>query len=395
MIQPTKKAHNNSDILTAGILIIAFLLSVRAVAGPPDKGGSSAWKLDATYKGDFAANFRGGIKSGATYLGLADVFLYFNTQKAGLWHGGEFLLHGADSHGGMPSAKLIGDYQVASDIEAGNHTFLYELWFRQTISQVTIIIGLQDMNSEFANCDVSSVFLNSSFGVHSVIGANIGAPIFPLTSPGLTLGWNANRNISFETAVYQGCPVDFSSNPHNLRWHLDDPDGFLWVAESRFYLETNNQQNNVFKVGAFYHQHCEDEDFINQGLSSDPKNDYGFYLVGENHMATLKNNRRNLNTFYQLGLTPRDNNFGYIGAGGSLSGLLSKDGSDVLGLAMARALMTKSTEKDETAFELTWKVQLTKPVYLQPDIQYIIHPGGTDVSLKNAVAGFLRLGLEL
>ena len=45
----------------------------------------SALQLAATYKGDFVSNFRGGISTGSTYLGLADLFLRFNTQKAGLW----------------------------------------------------------------------------------------------------------------------------------------------------------------------------------------------------------------------------------------------------------------------------------------------------------------------
>ena len=37
------------------------------------------------YTGDLVSNLSGGIRKGATYLGLANVSLEFNPEKAGLW----------------------------------------------------------------------------------------------------------------------------------------------------------------------------------------------------------------------------------------------------------------------------------------------------------------------
>ena len=181
-----------------GALMLLFLATLNGFSEPADTLRQTAWQLNASYKGDFVTNFRGGIQTGSTYLGLADLFLHFDTEKAGLWKGGEFLIHGANSHGGEPSANLIGDLQVVSNIEAGNHTFLYECWFKQKFANVTATIGLQDLNAEFAASDVGSLFLNSSFGVHSVISDNILAPIFPLTSPGITLCWDTSEKISLK-----------------------------------------------------------------------------------------------------------------------------------------------------------------------------------------------------
>ena len=374
------------------LIVMITLITVNGFSQTPNDKNLSPWQLSASYKGDFVANLSGGIQQGSTYLGLADLFMAFNTDQAGWWNGGEFLVHGANSHGGEPSANLIGDFQVVSNIEAGNHTFLYELWFKQTFNKVAVTIGLQDMNVEFASSDVASDFINSSFGIHSVIADNISAPIFPLTSAGITLCWNVTENTCFKTAVYKGCPINFDSNPHNLKWNLNYLNGLLWVSEGQFSWGVKHQLENTLKVGAFFHQHCPESSVVNVETGNELDYDYGFYLVGDHQICKDENHK--LNAFYQLGVSPRNDNFGYLGAGCAYTGLLSKSGTDVLGLAMARGLLTTERGQDETTIELTYKAQINDQIYLQPDMQYVIHPGGTDDQLNNAMVGMVRLGLE-
>jgi porin len=380
------------QFLKKGLIMLLLLKAVNGFSQTMDDDKPSAWQLNATYKGDFVSNFHGGIATGSTYLGLADLYLHFNTEKAGLWKGGDFLVRGANSHGGQPSANLIGDFQTVSNIEAGNHTFLYELWYKQTISNVTATFGLHDLNAEFANSDIGSLFLNSLFGVHSVISDNILAPIFPLTSPGITFCWKTSEKINLKTAVYKGCPIDFDSNPYNIKWDLNHLQGLLWVTEGQYTWKGNQEQNNVLKAGVFFHQHCPESDVVNSETGNKLTHDYGFYMVGD-HQVWSKGTRR-LSIFYQLGISPRNDNFAYLGAGRAYSGLFSRNGTDVFGLAMADGMLTKERGRDETTFELTYKVQLTNQIYLQPDMQYVVHSGGTDVQLKNATVALLRLGME-
>ena len=379
--------------LKKGLVMLTFLYSVKAFPQAVDEGKSSAWQLNATYKGDYVSNFSGGIKTGSTYLGLADLFVNFDTQKAGLWKGGAFLLHGANTHGGEPSANLIGDFQVVSNIEAGNHTFLYELWYKQTFGKVETTIGLQDLNAEFAGSDVAGLFINSSFGIHSVISDNIQAPIFPLTTPGLTFCWKTSENTCFKTALYKGCPIDFNANKYNLKWSLNHLQGLLWVTEGQHsWMSGFQEKSNTLKTGVFFHQHCPESDVINSETGNRLTYDYGFYLVGDHQLATCE--KHGLSIFYQLGVSPRNDNFAYMGAGCLYSGLFSEKDNDALGLAIAHGMLTDERGKDETTVELTYKIQLTNQIYIQPNMQYVVHPGGTDMALKNASVGLVRLGLE-
>lgn len=377
-----------------GLVVLLFVTTSQLYGQSTEKEKSQAWQLSAAYKGDLVSNLTGGIKTGTTYLGLADLFLNFDTEKAGLWKGGEFLVHGANSHGGEPSANLIGDFQFVSNIEAGDHTFLYELWYKQTISKFTFFFGLQDLNAEFANSDVAALFLNSSFGIHSVIADNLLAPIFPLTSPGLTLNWCTTNNLCLKMAVYKGCPIDFHENTYNLNWNLNYLRGLLWVAESQYSWTGNGELNNDLKAGIFFHQHCEDSEVVNSETGNILFYDYGIYLVGDHQISSSGENGKGLNFFYQLGISPRNDNFGYLGTGFSYTGLFSKSGADELGLAMARGMLTKERGPDETTIELSYKTHLTPQIYLQPDLQYVVHPGGTETRLNNAMVGMLRIGME-
>ena len=78
----------------------------------------------------------------------------------------------------------------------------------------------------------------------------------------------------------------------------------------------------------------------------------------------------------------------------NFTGLFSKKGNDVLGLALAHVGF-RGKIKDETAYELSYRYQINDHLFIQPDIQYIIHPAGTDKTLNNSFAGLLRVGVEI
>lgn len=50
--------------------------------------------------------------------------------------------------------------------------------------------------------------------------------------------------------------------------------------------------------------------------------------------------------------------------------------------------------KHETTIEAYYKAQITENIFLQPDIQYVINPSGSDIKLENSFVGILRLGLN-
>ena len=62
----------------------------------------------------------------------------FDTEKANWWKGGQFFVNVGNTHGGEPSRVLVGDIQGVSNIEDGNLTFMYELWYKQKFGNLDI-----------------------------------------------------------------------------------------------------------------------------------------------------------------------------------------------------------------------------------------------------------------
>lgn len=183
-----------------------------------DTKKQSPFTFEASYIGDGVSNFSGGIEKGRTYMGMANIRISFSTKDAGLWSGGTLFFNGANTHVEEHLQPIIlATFRLKSNIEAGEITYLHELWYSQSFSNISITVGVQDLNAEFVASEYAGLFLNSSFGVHSTVATNIPAPIFPLTTPlGGMVKYGISENIIGKVAVFDGFPDDFDHNPHNL-----------------------------------------------------------------------------------------------------------------------------------------------------------------------------------
>ena len=346
--------------------------------------------FEASYVADNINNISGGIKTGSAYLGMANIILDFNTEIAGLWKGGKLFFNVANTHGDEPSKYLLGDVQVLSNIEAGNHTYLQEFWFKQKVKKTEIIAGLQDLNDEFANSEYGALYLNSSFGILPTISNNFNAPIFPLTTMGITCKWNTSKEFTWINALYDGSPVGFNSNPYNLKWQFNSGDGLLIISEIQRQNKTNRLPG-VYKLGAYSHFHKKGKNIDTpDSLTNSLLGLYAFF-----DQTVWIHEYKSAGFFGQLGYSPSaasTNNI-YIGSGVNFTGLLCKKAKDMFGIAFAHVVFTRN-KHSETAIELTYQYQFSEQIFIQPDLQYIIHPSGTNESLPNALAANFRFGFN-
>jgi porin len=54
----------------------------------------------------------------------------------------------------------------------------------------------------------------------------------------------------------------------------------------------------------------------------------------------------------------------------------------------------KNYKKNESTIEAYYKKQIGENFSIQPDLQYVIHPAGTDEVLPNALVGILRFNIS-
>jgi len=349
-------------------------------------------ELEASYIGDIYGNFSGGVQTGAGFLGMANLKIGFDVEKAGWWKGGSFFINGASTHGKSPTENYTGDFQVVSNIDAGDLIYLHELWYKQIVSRFEFTIGLQDMNSLFVASENGAFYLNSSFGIPPVISDNVPVPIFPLTGLGLSASWAINDRVSWLTAFFDGSPTDFSENPYNLKWKFSKDDGFLAITEVQL-AGSIDPNEGTYKGGAYYHA-CITEMTVDGLKTAVPNRNYGFYFLAD-QTVWKENDNKKIDFFTQLAWSPGslNNNF-YVGGGFNYHGLLNGERVNTLGIAVASTNFHRGFHKHETVIEGLFNYQLNNCISLQPDFQFVINPAGSDVKLRNALIGFLRVGIQ-
>lgn len=321
------------------------------------------------YTADLVVNTHGGIKTGARYLGYGELGLEINP-----WRNGQFNFTIATTHGGEPTAELVGDWQVFDNIEAGNHIFALNAWYSHSIGKVTFKGGLQDANDSYSACDASGNLLNTSFGGSQVLLSGGNIPTMPNNGLGINVQWTPSDKFSWQIGAFDGgvIPLD-AGNKFNLKHKLSLSKGYVIITEG--ILTPANAL--TLKVGAFYHTRLENNGYYVSCEKS-------FKLQGE----------RGISAFVTGGYAPKATDVANasITCGATLKSVFSHSRAD----ALAAGLSTVHLDglKWETAVELNYRYQLGGHFYVSPDVQWIINPGADD-SRGNALVTALRVGLSL
>ena len=321
------------------------------------------------YTADLAVNTHGGIKTGAAYLGYGELGLELNP-----WRNGQFNFTIASTHGGEPSAELVGDWQMFDNIEAGNHIFALNAWYSHTFNKVTVKAGLQDVNDSYSFLDASGNMLNTSFGGNHVLLSAGNVPTMPCNGLGINAQWNASDKVMWQAGIFDGGVIALDDgNKFNLKHKLSRSKGYVITSEAQF----TPDDALVFKAGAFYHTRSENNGYYASCEKS-------FQMQGE----------RSVSAFVSGGYAPHatDAVNASITAGATLTSLFSKSGAD----ALCAGLATVHFEglKWETAIELNYRYQLNDHFFVSPDVQWILNPICAP-DAKHALVTALRLGFEL
>lgn len=366
--------------MKANIIFIACLfISSIAYSQQTD---SSFLSFGAGYKGDIASNFSGGQKTGTTYMGVMDIQMEFNFESAKLWRGGILYANFENTHGGGLSNEFVGDIQVVSNIENGNASYLYELWYLHTFSKGWVKIGKIDMNADFLASDFAGEYINSSFGIMPT-ASSLPVSIFPKNSTAICGSANLATNLSLKLGVFDGDPLDLEQDKYSTNFKIGGNEGFMFIGEASYQLN-----ESTVRVGIYNHT-AEFTEIANQGSTS--TGNFGFYTVNDFSLS------EKMGVFLKAGLQNDKINEvdKFIGAGVNYSlfeNLLA--GAAFASVSFSSVLQDNNPDQEqhETAIELFAKYSFLESVLVQPEIQYIINPGAQGAD--NALVALIRTAIE-
>lgn len=407
---------NRSTTLRAVLHALPLLLCPAAA-----HCAESPWAtgVDATIEA--SAGLHGGAERGGALHGLALIHTTWTpaTPAEGAGYSGYLSFLGLTGHG--PTERYLGDYLTASNIEGYRSVRLYSWWLQAVRGEWSLRGGALLADEEFAGSGVGAHFFNSAFGWPAFISANTvnTGPAFYVAAPGLRLERTWGETAAWRIGVYDGDSFDSPAGDprvtrHGLHYQLGGAQGWFVITEADLTLTGGTTH---LKFGAWAHTATfpdlrDDDDGQPFALTGrDPRahgSNHGTYGVLEHVLAGESGKPGALEAHLRAGFAPTDRNAirWALDAGVSWTGPLPGRPADVLALGLAHARFGSSyidqarladpaaaAPDYEQVIELTYAAHLSDRVTVQPDLQFVRHPGGC-AALDDAVAVFVRLNLS-
>lgn len=308
-------------------------------------------------------------------------------------------------------------------------------------SRVNLRVGQFTAAQEFLVSQDANLFVNSTFGWPVLTAQDLpsGGPAYPVATPGARLAFRPADPLTVRVAIFDGDPAGpgagnpVERDPSGLAFRVKDPP--LLIAELAYAYHQNQPGSppenphqegmgaagthsqrpvagtsdlpGTVKLGAWDHTgRFADQRFDAQGrlLAASGAaplqhgGDFGVYGVIDQMLWRIPGGAgdRGLSLFLRGAGAPSDRNplDLYADGGFTFKGPCDSRPHDLVGLGLAFARIspraaahdrdvealsgTPTPVRDfEAAIELTYQVPIADSWFVQPDFQYIVHPGGT------------------
>jgi porin len=398
--------------------------------------------LGATYIGETMGNVSGGAERTTVYAGRLQLSLSVDFEKLADFKGGSFYASAYEIHGRDLSAGSIHNLMTVSNIEAYDTFRLFDLWYQQELfdGKLAIRFGQLAADDEFLISQYGSLFLNGTFGWPTLVSANLpnGGPGYPLAAPAVLVRLAPIEQLTLTAAVFDSDAGDNSDEGQKFNssgTRVDLNQGALGIFEAAYKLNQEKDAKGLpgtYKVGGYFNTyHTADVAAVDADDNAIQHSDnWGVYFIADQMVwrepgATPKKvdpqvrcadssacdepSNQGLGVFWRIGGTPSNRNTVdfYTDGGLNYTGLIPGRDADVAGFSVAYAQISDDlvnaaraannpVPSYEMVFEWTYQIVMAPWWTIQPDIQYIIHPGaGSEVddggnTLKNAVVLGLR-----
>jgi porin len=340
----------------------------------------------------------GGINTASSDFGqLFDFSLTLDTQRLLNWPGGTLYIDFQNINGEFGS-KDVGDIQNVDSFHSNPRTQLAELWYEQFFLdyKMYVRVGKIDAGEQFNLTSDAINFINNAMSQTPNIPA---FPAYPDPACGADVFIQPNDHFYAGLGIFDGALQDGIETGELGPATLFGPPGDLfYIAETGLKWKLHDNLPGTIGVGG-WHETAKFDRF-NGGAD---RGTSGFYLIADQMLYRThpqKNDPQGLGMFFRYGWAdPHVNQIEHHIAGGlDWVGLFPKRDADVLGLGATAALLSTDhgagfDERAEVTVETFYKIQITPYFSVEPDVQYVINPGGIS-SRDNALFAILRISVD-
>lgn len=389
----------------------------------------------STYVFDVLGNPVGGMSQGTRYYHSMGLDINLDLEKAAGLKGTKFGVSGLYRAGRSLSKDCIGNVFVVSSLVGPTQFRFYGLFLEQSLleDRFNIRVGRMCPGDDFAHSPLYWVPLNNA-----IDGNPIALPIhFSMFSyPNATWGTRVKLKLTESfyslSGIYNGDPNVPRLDAYGLDFTLRLQKGIFYAQEFGYELNQGEDDTGMpgnYKFGALYHSGPFDDQYLDKDdnpyvLTGRPQKEhqgnYNYYFhLDQMVYREAEGSDQGLTPYVVFTLGPADvNQFPFFVDGALIyKGLIPNRDLDQTSLGFAYgkfswdlALADRQKRdyqgsgcdprKYELMLDLSHKIVLQKMLFLdtqwmfiEPDVQYIIRPGGTG-DIDNALVCGARFGFN-
>ena len=388
-----------------------------------DWAGARRWLEDrgvtptVTFVMDALGNPTGGMRQGFRQASNLNTDLRFDLERLFGLTGGSFEISFSERFGSSVSGEDIGNVFTVQQVFGGQTYRLVDLAYQQHLFQdrVELRVGRIAAGDDFLVSPYNYVFVQNAFDGNPV-GVFFNAPgmtAYPNATWGGRVKVTPTERIYVMTGLYNGDASIRANKHHGADWSMDGP----LFAISEVGYQVNGLPGDAgllgnYKAGFWYDDH-QYTDFTTTARGHAPgitRGNWGFYGLFDQVLMRFGDpgSHRGLGVTGSVLVSP-DQSISrmpvFATAGVLVRGLFPSRPTDVGGFGVAygrfsddlqdsqrRARVSDpavGVQRYEIALELTYRFRFRgDSVFFQPDLQYIIRPGGTGRIADAFVAGF-------
>ena len=385
-------------------------------------------EISLTYTSDMAGNPVGGISPhGFTYCDNIALGLFLQTEKLFGWKDGYFMMSLLQRDGLNLSQKNIGNQFTVQQVFGGPTFHWYELSYEQKFfdAHASVKLGRIAAGDDFAVSPLYWLYMNNGIdGNLQALPVNGRFSTYPNTVWGSRLKVDLTSTTVARLGVYQATPLN---SINGLNWDFYPSNGVMLLGqyswnpeffhpssaslekETAAAFSDSSSNKNINKPSARgldghywmggYYSTMEYSQFNSSTMLP---NAYGFYWHADQTVYRVDSiSDKGLILWSAYALSPQQNvskvSF-QVNGGAVYTGLIPARDNDatILGFiygnfsssyAGAQQAAGNGSPNYELVYEAGYRINFTKFAYFQPDVQWIINPGGLGSTPNALVIG--------
>lgn len=361
------------------------------------------WGLTPTanYSASLQGNPVGGIRKGIKYAGLLDVYLDFDLEKLLSVKNTKLFVSGSWAFGENLSAGDVGNFFTVSNDFNGNAVRLYQFYVETDLwrDRLEVALGRMGIGDDFATADVFLIYVNAAF-VENPISIRYNIPAFfnnPDAALGARIRVKPSDKFYLAAGVYNADPGAGINSNVSVDIDFSFGEGVILISEAGYTPGGSAGLKGKYKIGAYY-----DTGEFNELADSENtrEGNYGLYLIAD-QMVYRESGKESqgLTLWAATTYAPEEeiNVFPFfISSGFSYEGAFTGRDNDVAGFSFAYGKLSRDLEDQdyEIGLEGTYIFQVTPWLGIQPDLQLIVHPGGSG-SIPDALVAGMQLSVDI